>query len=263
MGRTGKERWQEAFFSAAVVGCSRLMVARDRLLGKIDGRPADGVSRHRIANGTEGLDAVLILPEGEARAAVLICHGIGETVEHWPRAQALLARSGVASLVFNYSGMGRSTGRFSAAQCERDAVAADAWLRERLPGVPVTLLGFSLGSGVAAAVVMEIAVERLVLCEAYTSFRDAARRMGLRGRLACALPDIWRNVERLRGCRVPVLVVHGARDRLFPVTMGEALAATCGARLEVVAGMGHADLHERPRAEDLNRIADWVLDRSR
>ncbi len=47
---------------------------------------------------------------GEGSPAVLICHGIGELVEYWAKVQELLKAMGVSSLVFNYSGYGKSSG---------------------------------------------------------------------------------------------------------------------------------------------------------
>ena len=208
-----------------------------------------------------GLDAVLVVPAG-ARAAVLICHGIGETVEHWPRAQALLAKQGIASLIFNYTGFGRSRGRISPGQCEADAVAAFGFLRERVAGVPVTLLGFSLGTGMAAALVGRVPAESLVMCEEYTSFREAACRMGVPRFLRYSVRDVWRSEAVLRPSSVPVLVVHGGAGRLFPVRMGRALAEASGGRLVVVDGMGHSDLHARPTAENWGPIVEWVRSRS-
>jgi hypothetical protein len=76
------------------------------------------------------------------RAVVLVCHGIGETVGHWVPVQELLAANGAASLVFDYSGYGRSTGRIEAAQCERDAIAAFEFLEKLAPGAPIAVLGF-------------------------------------------------------------------------------------------------------------------------
>ena len=47
-------------------------------------------------------------------------------------------------------------------------------------------------------------------------------------------------VERLRGLNVPALVIHGADDALIPVAAGrDTAAAIPGARLEIIAGMGH------------------------
>jgi pimeloyl-ACP methyl ester carboxylesterase len=64
---------------------------------------------------------------------------------------------------------------------------------------------------------------------------------------------------RLRGVRVPALVVHGARDPLVHVSGGRATArAIPGADLDIVPGMGH----DLPRAvwprvvKGITRIAD-------
>ena len=194
--------------------------------------------------------------DGQVGTVVLICHGIGEVVEHWARAQELMAMHGVASLAFNYSGCGRSGGRLSAERCERDAEAAFWWLRERMPDVRVTLLGFSLGSGVATAIAGRIPISELVLCEAYTSFREAVRCAGVPAWACRAVPDVWRSEASLRKCKIPVLVVHGARDRLFPVAMAERLACAAGerGRLVVVPGMAHSDLHAEARAGDWQAI---------
>ncbi len=254
---------QNLLFAVGVAGLGRVLVARDRVLGRPGARvlPA-GATRIAIESGRNALDAVVMVPEGgRVLAAVTVCPGIGETVEHWLRAQELLAREGVASLVFNYSGMGRSGGRVSAGQCERDAIAAALWMRVRFTGVPRTLLGFSLGSGIAAAVTRRAYVERVVLCAAYTSFREAACAMGVPGWMRSVVPDIWRSGDALRRCGVPVLVVQGQRDRLFPVQMGGELARACRGTLMVVSGMEHADLHADPAMAQWGPIVEWVLGR--
>lgn len=239
------------------------LVVRDRLLRRIPRSRGIGlVSRHEIASGCEALDAVLVRPhEGmEIGAAVLICHGIGETVDYWIRVQEMMAEWGIASLVFNYSGCGRSSGWITPECCERDAVSAFDWLQNAVPEVSITLLGFSLGSGVASAVANRLPIERLVLCEAYTSFRAASRATGLPGFAVGMVPDVWRSADALRDCKVPVLVLHGECDRLFPVAMGAELAAAAGThgKLAVIQGMGHSDLHRKARKQDWRVILECV-----
>lgn len=168
------------------------------------------------------------------RATVLICHGIGETVEHWRAAQRLLAEHGVASLVFNYSGYGRSTGRVDADQCELDAIVAFRFLEQLLPSQPPSLLGFSLGSGIATAIVTRVAAHRLVLCAAFTSLRKAACSIGVPYVVAKLLPSIWNTEDTLGTCTTPVVIVHGEKDRLFPARMAQALARACGGPCELV-----------------------------
>ncbi len=261
MSRRGLASVQHGVFSIGVRAVGSALVLRDRWLGRIRASAGTGLSeRVQIPSGSRWLDAVWVRPAAgvEVKAAVLICHGIGEVVEHWARAQELLAEHGVATLVFNYSGCGRSRGKLSAHRCERDAQAAFWWLREQMPDVEVALLGFSLGSGVATAVTRQIPIAGLVLCEAYTSFREAVRSVGAPAWACGVVPDVWRTEEALRGCRVPVLVVHGEQDGLFPVAMAERLARAAGewGELVVVAGMGHADLHAEARVVDWRPILE-------
>ncbi len=138
----------------AVSATSWVCITRDRLLRRIpwDGRmetAGPGTSRHSIPSGDHVIDAVLVQPpSGVAQASLLLCHGIGETVELWHGAQQRLAESGVASLVFDYAGYGRSSGSFNAGRTEQAAVAAFHFLERQTAPMPVAVLGLSLGSGV-------------------------------------------------------------------------------------------------------------------
>jgi pimeloyl-ACP methyl ester carboxylesterase len=231
---------RQLIFTAAMTCASRILIFRDRLfdrLPKVSDENISGCSaiRHSIPSGNNTLDAVLVRPvERPVKAAVLICHGIGETVEHWHAVQLLLAENAVASLVFDYSGYGRSTGWIDADQCESDAMAAFAFLRQLMPSEPISLLGFSLGSGIAAAITPRVAPHRLVLCASYTSLRNAVRGIGILKPFAFLLPAIWNTGEALRTCTVPVLIVHGENDELLPSRMARELAAACRSSCELI-----------------------------
>jgi alpha-beta hydrolase superfamily lysophospholipase len=207
------------------------------------------LERTFIPSGKNRLDVVFVHPEaGPAKAAVLILHGIGETVQRWFPVQQLLALNGVASLVFDYSGYGRSTGTVDWSQCEDDAVVAFEHLRGLAYPLPVSVLGFSLGSGIAAAMIHRVQANRLVLCAAFTSFRNGARSVGLPEVLSRYVPPIWCTQQSLRRCSLPVIVVHGEKDGLFPVRMARELANACGgpAELIVVPNVAHNQPFRRP-----------------
>jgi len=256
---------RQSIFGVAVSGIGRLLLIRDRLLGWVPREPRESpspeISRHTIASGGHRLDALLVVPE-QARGSLLICHGIGETVQHWLPVQQVLAESGVASLVFDYVGYGRSAGWFSTGQSERDAIAAFHFLEERTAPLPVAVLGFSLGSGVAAAIVGRVPADRLVLCAAFTSLRKAAVSVGIPRMLEFVVPPVWDAEVGLRACGVAVLVVQGAKDRLFPVRMAEVLHGFCGAgaQLVVVPNLSHNEPFRHPKAEYWGQIvARFVL----
>jgi len=254
-------------FTVSVTAISRVFVLRDRMLGRLGNgrwarvqRHAD--SRHLIPSGSQQLDASFVRPaETPPQAALLICHGIAETVEHWLPAQHLLAAHGIASLVFDYAGYGKSTGAIDWAQCEQDAIAAFSFLKELAPGLPVSVLGFSMGSGIATAILDRICPDRLILCAAFTSFREAARSLGVPHRVSATLPPIWSGEEPLRRCPVPVLIVHGERDHTFPVRMASQLAAWCGAnaKLVVVPGLSHNEPFYRPHLRYWRHVVSHLV----
>jgi alpha-beta hydrolase superfamily lysophospholipase len=253
-------------FSLAIACASRFLILRDRAFGWTKcGRVTAGVrertSRHAIPGATHHLDAVFVEPAAvPARAAVLLCHGIGETVEQWFGVQQLLAAHGVASLVFDYSGYGKSIGRLHWDQFELDAIAAFATLKNIAPSLPISVLGFSLGSGVATAAIHRLAAHRLILCEAFTSFRHAAVSVGIPRPLARLVPPIWNAQPPLAQCKLPVLIVHGEKDRLFPIAMAHELAGWCEPRAEVVvvANTRHNQPFRKPHLSYWGPIIEWI-----
>jgi uncharacterized protein len=267
--RRGPNRAHRKSFTFAITCISRFMILRDQVLGWTKaGRRAAGVteiiervSRHWIDSGGSVLDAVFVEPASiPAKAAVVLCHGIGETVEQWFGVQQLLAANGVASLVFDYAGYGHSTGRPDWDQFELDAAAAFAALENLAPQLPKSLLGFSLGSGVASATINQLSARRLILCEAFTSFRDAAAASYVPSALRKLVPPIWDARAPLARCKVPVLIVHGEKDRLFPAKMAMELASYCSPKAEVVLvpNTTHNQPFRRPRLEYWGPIIEWV-----
>jgi len=262
--------WRSRFFSVSITLVNRaialaglVLMARDALLG-VTGRLRKDASREQFffASGDRSLAAVWVA--GEHAPAILLCHGIGETVGHWSAVQAFLLEHGVASLAFNYSGYGTSSGRISAEHCEEDMVSAYAELGRRAGAdARVFVLGFSLGSGIAASGVAALkpAPAGLFLCEAFTSFREAVRAMGFPRWVALGFADIWKTVDAVRDLQMPVCVVHSDRDGLFPVEMARRIAEACGenGELIVVSGLGHNEPYLRPTEEYWGPIVERAL----
>ncbi len=123
--------------------------------------------------GPEGpIEALLDMPDaaGETPPAVaVICHPHslhGGSLNN--KVVYMLAKGcvqlGVPSLRFNFRGVGRSAGEYDAGRGEQaDLAAAVAWLRERMPGAPLWLAGFSFGSFVAWQAHEAVGAARLLL----------------------------------------------------------------------------------------------------
>ncbi|HMG86343.1 MAG TPA: alpha/beta fold hydrolase [Terracidiphilus sp.] len=257
---------QRFLFTAALTCASRAVQLRDRMLSRIPrGRPESAgiaATQHTIASGKNLIDAAFVTPApAEAQAAVLICHGIGEIVPQWFPIQRIFAENGIASLVFDYSGYGRSTGRPDWSQCEDDAVSAFNLLKLLAPRVPVAILGFSLGTGIAPAILNRVEADRLVLCAGFSSFRKAARAAWVPGFLSPFVPPIWSAEEALRDCSLPILIVQGDRDRLFRLPMAQELVACCNGRADllVLPARSHNEPFYNPQPHYWGPIVSWLL----
>lgn len=252
-------------FTVALTVAYRVIHLRDRFLGRIpsrrDAAPGISATQYSIPSGKNLLDAIYVEPTTQpARATVLICHGIGEVVSQWFPIQQILADNGVASLVFDYSGYGCSTGHIDATQCEQDAISVFHFLERLAPPAPISILGFSLGTGIVPAIVGRLKADRMVLCAPFTSFREAALEIGFPRWLSPFVPRIWNSRESLLNCRLPVLIVHSTGDRLFPVEMARNLTSGCGgnAELFLVDGLGHNEPLYKPHLSYWGPIASFL-----
>jgi uncharacterized protein len=253
-------------FTMSLACTSRFVQVRDRLLGRVPRSrpvcPSISATQHRIQSGKNLLAAVYVEPASNApQSAVLICHGIGEIVPQWFPIQRILADAGIASLVFDYSGYGRSTGFPDWLQLERDAVASFQLLQTLKPNLSIALLGFSLGTGIAPAILNRIKADRLVLCAGYTSLRKAANAARIPAFLAFLVPPIWSAEEALRNCTLPILIVQGTRDRLFQMQMAHDLVACCGGRADllVLPAHSHNEPFYNPQPHYWEPIIEWIL----
>jgi len=94
------------------------------------------------------LYAVYRRPSRKPAAAVLLVHGFNSNVQEFGHLQERLADAGIASLAFDQRGFGGSggpPGRTSATRSFQDIQAAAAQLQARAPGVPLGVVGHSLG----------------------------------------------------------------------------------------------------------------------
>jgi uncharacterized protein len=144
--------------------------------------------------------------------AALVCHphpqhgGTMHTKAVYRIARGL-RRAGAVVLRFNYRGVNLSEGIYDQGEGElEDARAALGYLRERYPGLPFTLAGFSFGS-------------RIIL-------RLGCAQPGARRLIAVGFPTTYGDNSYLNGCTTPRIFVQSTRDEFGPASEIEPLVAT-------------------------------------
>jgi pimeloyl-ACP methyl ester carboxylesterase len=178
---------------------------------------------------------------------LIFAHGNGELIDHWLDAFDPLRRLGLAVLLVEYPGYGRSGGTPSEETIARTMAAAFDRVAARpdIDGERVVLYGRSVGGGAVAALARQRAVSAVVLESSFTSVRTLARRYGLFGPLVRDPFDVLSVIREYDG---PVLVIHGSEDRLIPPAHGRRLATEATAGELLLLECGHNDC-PRPWAE--------------
>ena len=187
------------------------------------------------------------LPPRGSKPVVLYFHGnAGALMNRVDRFRALTG-DGTGLVALSYRGYGGSTGRHSEAGLIADATAAYEFAIARYPAERIVLFGESLGTGVAVALAAERKVGRIILQAPFTSAAEigAAAYPFLPVRLL--MKDQFRSDERIGKVKAPLLILHGAFDRVVPLALGERLLVLANEpkRLVRFPRAGHNDLNSQ------------------
>lgn len=187
--------------------------------------------------------SAVFLPNPAARFTILYSHGNGEDLGDILPWLQVMHEKGFAVFSYDYPGYGLSGGTPSEAGAVAAAESAYNYLTGAL-GVPaeqVVLHGYSVGGGPS----MELAVRRpvagVVLESTFTTAYRTVTRIAL-------LPfDRFRNIDRMKEVKAPVLIIHGDKDKIIPISHGQALfSAARSPKVKLwVKGGGHWDLRDR------------------
>lgn len=165
------------------------------------------------------------VPARPEHPVVLYFHGNGDFLAgFFGRFREMIA-DGMGVVALSYRGYAGSSGRPSEQGLLLDAAAAYAFTAARYSADRIVVWGFSLGSGVAVALAAERPVAKLILEAPCSSIADVAASAFPIFPIRLVLRDPFRSDERIARVKVPLLVLHGARDPTIPIAFGERLFA--------------------------------------
>lgn len=160
-----------------------------------------------------------------AKATLVISHGNAGNISHRYLILRSLQRRGYNVLMYDYRGYGRSEGSPSEEGLYEDGRAAFDYV-STLPGVQpsrIFLWGTSLGGAIAVDVALHRRAAGLILESTFTSAKDVARLAYPFLPVHLTLRTKLNSIDKIQTLLVPILVIHGSRDDIIPVSLGRRL----------------------------------------
>jgi uncharacterized protein len=215
------------------------------------------------------------MPGAPERGGVLLLHGVRANRLAMIARMRFLNEAGYSVAAIDFRAHGESTGdNITFGQKESaDAAAALSYMREKLPGRKIAVIGQSLGGAAALLGEGPIAADAFVLESVYPDIdRAIDDRMTtpfgplghlvtpallLVGRTMTGLdPALLRPIDRIEKLRAPVFVISGVRDPNTHIDEARELFARAQEpkAFWAVEGVGHEDIYFRTNAEYREKI---------
>ena len=187
-------------------------------------------------------------PVDAPRAGLVFLHGRGQHTGHYHRFAAGLAARGIEMWGVDQAGHGLSEGTPGApgplTDLADDAAQLTGVAAADRPGLPLVLMGHSLGAAVTVTLLRRglVPFRAAVLCGTPKSVVQQSDMSDF------VKPDF------------PVLAIHGVDDRLAPLDGVRAwTSGMAGVSLREYADTGHDLLHEKIHRTVTSDVAEFVL----
>ena len=171
---------------------------------------------------------VLVTPVGVPPKVSIVCHphplqGGSMTNKVVTTLTKACQNQGYGTIRFNYRGVGQSTGTYGHYLGEiEDLLTVIGWLDQVLPGVPISLLGFSFGAYVSANVAHQLVTTIKWLISVAPAVHHAS-------------------YDELTNIQCPWFVIHGSKDEVVSLQAVTDFAARnlCVQNIQVLPEASH------------------------
>ena len=203
---------------------------------------------YQVETGVE-LNTLLFKSDStsERRKLVFYIHGNGENLTTAGGLASVYTDLGYDFFVYDYRGYGKSGGKIDS----ESALFADAQilysnLLRDYDEENVTILGYSIGTGIAAWLAAKNSPKQLILQAPYFSMKDMMRtKYPFLPTFLLRYP--LETNERLKETKCPVYIFHGNKDDIIPYSSSTKLKKIIKTiDLTTLEGLGHTGFMEHP-----------------
>lgn len=201
--------------------------------------------------------------EGGGDKVILWFHGnAGNIADRTENLNLLVQLVGASVFIIDYREYGKSEGEISKAGTFLDAEASYEYLvKERgIEEEKIVLFGRSLGSALAVHIASKFHPGYLIIESAFTSSDDVADLYYPFLKHLMKTSANYQTADLIGKVAIPKLIVHGERDEIIPLWMGERLyeLAPEPKELYVIAGASHNDTYVVGGDDYFNRFKAFI-----
>jgi fermentation-respiration switch protein FrsA (DUF1100 family) len=203
-----------------------------------------GLQKIWLATKFGKVESWLLSPESASPSqpapAVVFAHGNGELIDYWPQEMKPFTRMGVAVLLVEYPGYGRSAGSPNQESITEAFLSAYDLLtvRQDIDRSRIVLLGRSLGGGAVCALAAARPTKALILMSTFTNVRSFAVRYLVPKFM---VRDPFDNLAVITSYDGPILIIHGKHDTIIPFSHGKKLHDAAPKSKFIAYDAGHND----------------------
>jgi pimeloyl-ACP methyl ester carboxylesterase len=238
-----------------VVLCCYLYLQQEKILFHPDKLPPDytfhfpgNFSERKIQTRDGKILHGLLFTADSSKGLIFYLHGNGGAVDNWGGVAAAYTVLNYDIFILDYPGYGKSEGSIKSPQQLYDNIE-DAYtnLRSSYADSSIVILGYSIGSGLAAMLAAQHHPKMLVLQAPYYSLPDMMRHT------FWFLPTFLlkykiRTYEFIQKVSAPIVLFHGDADEVIYYGSSQKLQPYLkpGDQLITLKGQGHNGMTENP-----------------
>ena len=168
------------------------------------------------------LEGWYVPPQKENNKIIVFFHGNGQNIGSSYSGVAQLIKDGYGLLMVEYRGYAGHKGTFTEQGVYKDCRAFIDWLSQthQVKYSDMILYGESLGAAVAVQMASEYDAHALILLAPFSSMVDIARARYPYLPVSLLLEDQYLSDKKIQQIRMPILIMHGNRDRVIDIESG-------------------------------------------
>lgn len=240
------------YFSVLIVSCSSIRDAftfHPDIKTKIDEKklPDYFKSIEIITGDDEKLKGFYLKHnDGESNQIVVYFHGNAGNLYHRLAWVNMLYLKGVDVLIFDYRGYGESTGSPTEEGIYEDGKSVLNYVKEELgySSSQINLFGRSLGTTVVVENAQQDKFKSIILVTPFTTGKELGEVIA--PSVSSVAMDSYDTRSKISNIQTKTMIIHGAKDRMMPITMAYELYHNLEVEKEFVTVVngGHGNLQD-------------------